>query len=372
MKEKNYDAVIIGGGVVGCAVATQVKKYASDVIILEKEEEILKRASFTNQARVHNGYHYPRSFLTAIRSRVDSQLFMDEFRACIYTNFNTYYAIAKNFSKLNAVQFTNLCKRIGAPIKPATREIKTIFNSDLIEDVYLVEEYVYDALKLRKRLMTQIQKSKIELKTNINVVRLKPNSKKLLEVFCHSDQKDFSIKTKYVFNCTYSNTNKILLTSNLETIPLKHELAEIALVEVPTFLKNVGITTMCGPFFSIMPYPILGNHTLSHVRYTPHQSWLDTNNSEFTSADDVLRKYDKISRFPYMIKDVQRFIPMLKDCLYVDSIWEVKTLLPRSEYDDSRPILFMKNYGMNNLTCVLGGKVDNIYDFYKEVDSIFC
>lgn len=372
MKEKNYDAVIIGGGVVGCAVARHVKKYARDVLILEKEEEILMRASFTNQARVHNGYHYPRSFLTAQRSRIDSQLFVDEFRSCIYDSFNTYYAIAKNYSKVNAIQFTNLCKRIDAPIRAAEREIKKIFNSDLVEEVYLAEEYVYDALKLRQKLLNLIRESTVELETNINVIRVRPNSEKLIKVFCQSDLTHFTIKAKYVFNCTYSNTNKVLLASNLEMIPLKHELAEIAVVEVPTFLKNVGITIMCGPFFSIMPYPIRGNHTLSHVRYTPHQSWLDSNNLKFTSADDVLSKHEKTSRFPFMIKDAQRFIPMLKDCRHVDSIWEVKTLLPRSEIDDSRPILFMKNYGINNLTCVLGGKVDNIYDFYKEVDSVFC
>ena len=32
---------------------------------------------------------------------------------------------------------------------------------------------------------------------------------------------------------------------------------------------------MCGPFFSLMPFPAAGLQTLSHVRYTPHFAWLE-------------------------------------------------------------------------------------------------
>lgn len=84
------------------------------------------------------------------------------------------------------------------------------------------------------------------------------------------------VSAKYVFNCTYSAINKIISASRLPIIPLKHELAEMALVEVPEPLKHLGITVMCGSFFSIMLFPPRGLHTLSHVRYTPHFYWQET------------------------------------------------------------------------------------------------
>lgn len=150
------------------------------------------------------------------------------------------------------------------------------------------------------------------------------------------------VTAKYVFNCTYSALNTILSASHLPTIPLKHELTEMALVEVPPPLKHLGITVMCGPFFSIMPFPLRNLHTLSHVRYTPHCYWQDTEDSA-SDTKEVFRQAARKTNYPHMIRDAARYIPILKDCQHIDSLWEVKTVLPQSEVDDSRPILFKRN-----------------------------
>ncbi len=71
-----------------------------------------------------------------------------------------------------------------------------------------------------------------------------------------------------------------------------------------------------------------------------------------------------------MIRDAERYIPRLKDCRYVDSLWEVKTVLPQSEVDDSRPILFRRNQGIKNFTCILGAKIDNVYDIPDELQFL--
>ena len=61
-----------------------------------------------------------------------------------------------------------------------------------------------------------------------------------------------------VFCCGYAQTNAVAAASGLPVIPLKHELAEMALVEVPPALKQWGVTVMDGPFFSCMPFPTRG------------------------------------------------------------------------------------------------------------------
>jgi hypothetical protein len=118
---------------------------------------------------------------------------------------------------------------------------------------------------------------------------------------------------------------------------------------------------MCGPFFSIMPFPARGLHSLSHVRYTPHCEWVT---SDQTYEDPYARfaTLEKASNYLPMIKDAQRYLPALQQCRYVESIWEIKTVLPRSEADDSRPILLKRDHGLPNLSCVTGAKLDNIYD----------
>ena len=48
----------------------------------------------------------------------------------------------------------------------------------------------------------------------------------------------------------------------------------------------------------------------------------------------------------------------------------MKTVLPRSEADDSRPILFRSHHGIPNYHVVMGGKIDNVYDVADELAKV--
>ena len=170
----------------------------------------------------------------------------------------------------------------------------------------------------------------------------------------------------HIFNCTYASLNQVIHNSSLDLIPLKHEMTEMALVDVPDEIKHLGITVMCGPFFSVMPFPSVESnghylHSFSHVRYTPHYEW-HSNNNQYIDADNRFEKDQKHSAWEVMRKDASRYIPILNDCIYRKSLWEVKTVLPLSEVNDSRPILCKFNYGLKGFHCVMGGKIDNAYD----------
>ena len=59
------DCVVIGGGLFGCYIANLLKqRHECSVILVERENQLMRRASYNNQARIHLGYHYPRSILT--------------------------------------------------------------------------------------------------------------------------------------------------------------------------------------------------------------------------------------------------------------------------------------------------------------------
>lgn len=53
---KIYDTIIIGGGVVGCAVARELSRYQADVLLLEKTADICNGQSKANTAIIHGGY----------------------------------------------------------------------------------------------------------------------------------------------------------------------------------------------------------------------------------------------------------------------------------------------------------------------------
>jgi len=57
--------VIIGGGVVGCAIAREVCAKADDVFLLEKSPKLGMATSTRNSGVVHSGIYYPPEFLKA-------------------------------------------------------------------------------------------------------------------------------------------------------------------------------------------------------------------------------------------------------------------------------------------------------------------
>jgi hypothetical protein len=179
-------------------------------------------------------------------------------------------------------------------------------------------------------------------------------------------EKTQTIHSKYLFNCTYSGLNQLKGDYPGSHTKLKHEITELALVEMPLEIENIGITVMDGPFFSVMPFPSQGLHTLSHVRYTPHFSWEDKQGSD---PYQQLANYDCATRFDRMIRDVARYIPAIQKSRHVESFFEVKTVLKKNENDDGRPILFEKYSELPGCYSILGGKIDNIYDALEKLDS---
>ena len=63
-----WDKIIIGGGLYGLYSALLCGKHGQSVLVLEYDDKPFQRATYINQARVHQGYHYPRSYSTAIKS----------------------------------------------------------------------------------------------------------------------------------------------------------------------------------------------------------------------------------------------------------------------------------------------------------------
>lgn len=372
----DYNHIIVGGGAYGCYLALKLVEItpSARVLIVERENDLLLRASYNNQARIHNGYHYPRSLLTALRSRINFPRFIQEFPDCVVDDFEKIYAIGTQRSKVTAGQFHQFCQRIGAEIRQASPQIQKLFNPDLIEEVFLVKECAFDAQKLRELLVSRLAKTSICIMTNTEALRViaseefleKDRIRLLVKDLSSGEMKEF--ESQYIYNCTYASLNTLPASSGLEKLYLKHEATEIPLVRVPDCLSNVGITVMCGPFFSVMPFPAKGLFSFSHVSYTPHYQW-----SEIPSVNNFKQhrpKFPLKSNFERMVRDAVRYLPVLSECSYVESLWEVKTILPQSDASDSRPILFKRDSSVPGFISVLGGKIDNIFDLDEALSRI--
>jgi glycerol-3-phosphate dehydrogenase len=71
----SYDVIIIGAGVVGCAIARELSRYQLKVLVLDKESDVARGASGRNSGVVHSGIQVPAGSLKARLNIVGSKLF---------------------------------------------------------------------------------------------------------------------------------------------------------------------------------------------------------------------------------------------------------------------------------------------------------
>jgi glycine/D-amino acid oxidase-like deaminating enzyme len=361
------DAVVVGGGFYGSTIAAYLaQRGLQRVVLVEREDDLFARASWNNQARVHNGYHYPRSLTTAWRSRLNMPRFVARWPEAVRRDFVKLYAVAARDSHITAGQFERFCHHIGAPARRADSAWRGLFDPRRIEQVWEVEEYAFDASYLRQWARAELTALGVQLLLRSRVTEAAPDGNGYLGITLHGPAGPQRLRSQLLMNCTYSGLNQLGGSFPGSVTQLRHELTEMALVEVPPALRQTGITVMDGPFFSMMPFPSRSLHTLSHVRYTPHRSWLDR------AGDDPyaqLRWNPADSRFDRMMRDARRYLPLAAEMRQHGSLVEIKTVLLRNEGDDGRPILFERHPELPGCYSILGGKIDNIFDVLEKLDA---
>lgn len=70
-----YDFCIIGGGVIGCAVARELTRYKADIVLVEAALDVCTGASGANSAIVHSGYDPEPGTLMAKYNKLGSRMF---------------------------------------------------------------------------------------------------------------------------------------------------------------------------------------------------------------------------------------------------------------------------------------------------------
>mgnify|MGYP006274670305 FL=1 len=355
------DYLIVGGGFYGCCLALYLRSISDRVLLVEAGDMLLGRASRVNQARVHTGFHYPRSALTAVKSMLLHRRFMADFPEAVVDEFQMLYAIARRRSKVSSKRFFRMFRDIGAPIRPALPGQAALFDADRVEGVFACSEAAFDYSVLRARLAERLDRAGVEIRMATALEALEDGA----EGFTATLSDGTRVAARYAFNITYAQINDVLERAGLPQAGLKHELAEIALVEPPEELRGLGVTVMDGPFFSCMPYPAEGLHSLTHVRYTPHDSWTD--GQGLGPAYGRLAAARPESRVQHMIRDGQRYLPCLAGAVPRRSLYDIKTVLTKNERDDGRPILYQQKPAGSRVISILGGKIDNIYDLFELV-----
>lgn len=372
------DFLIVGGGIFGVYAALYLSAQGCRVVLVEKEKQLMQKASVVNQARLHSGYHYPRSVATARMSDENKARFTRDHQDFILFAFDKYYAIDRYGSLTDAAQFERFCRYIDIPCKRV--EEHPLFNYDRLEAVFETQEYTFDPLLIaayyREKLSTA---PGVEVWCHHQIEAADAVGQEWeVDIRCLEDQSVKKVRATQVINATYSASNAINQLFGLEEINLMHEISEMAFVSSPQ-LKHIGLTVMDGPFGSIMPYGKSGLLSLSSVAYTHHkvsyaaqptfdcQDLREDCRPEFTSICNRCQ-YRPISNYAKMLAQIRQYLSEEVALHYFTSMFTIKSKLRANYIDDGRPTeigLLSKN---PRFYCIFAGKINSIYEIEKVVE----
>ncbi len=370
MITEQFDRIIIGAGLYGLYSALFCCKLGQKVLVLERDPAPFQRATYINQARVHQGYHYPRSLSTALKSAGYFERFNKDYNFCINKEFDQLYATSSKYSWSDGKQFKDFCRAANIPCEELYPG--NYFKKGMCDGVFRTREYTYDAMILRNYFLDKLTgfENAVCMECGCQIVGIEKTADAY--VVYTKDRKSYS--SNFILNATYASTNQILDMAGFDKFGIKYELCEIILCEVNEKLKNIGFTVMDGPFFSIMPFGKSGFHSLTSVTFTPHttsykevpvfacqsQSNGFCSNASLGNCNDCPAK--PTTAFPYMSHLAQKYMLDEYKFTYRQSLYSMKPILMSSEIDDSRPTVIRKNSVDPTFISVLSGKINTVYD----------
>lgn len=371
---QRFDFVIIGGGIFGCYAALYLAKKGAKVALIEKEAQLFQKASLVNQARLHGGYHYPRSIATAALSDEHKERFTAEHRQFVNFGFEKYYAIDRFGSFTDPLQFERFCQYLNIRCERVLEH--NLFNFNRIEALYLTEEFSFDPVLLREFYREKVEAEPgISIFKNTRVESATGNGKQWeIQLTPYSSL----LTTDTVINATYAATNAVNKLFGVNELALTHEISEIAFVASPQFAGK-GLTVMDGPFGSVMPFGLSGLLSLSSVAYTHHKiSYDNLPRFDCQVPEDARCRPEAPSictecpcrpesNAHKMLAQMRQYFSESVSFAHLFSYFTIKSKLKASYIDDGRPTEISMLRAEPRFYCLFAGKINSIYEVEKIV-----
>ena len=370
-----YDYLVIGGGLFGSYAALYLARRGLRVLLIEKEKQLFSKASVVNQARLHGGYHYPRSVATARMSDDNKRRFTEEHRPFIHFGFDKYYAVDKFGSLTDAAQFERFCAYLD--IRADRVKAHPLFNFHRIEALYQTTEYTFDptllAAHYRQRLADE---PAITVWRETVPTQAEPEGGRWRVELQRGTATEVLI-VDGVINATYASSNGVNALFGLREINLMHEISEMAFVTSPQ-LQNLGLTVMDGQYGSLMPYGKSGLLSLSSVAYTHHkvsyanQPVFDCMPGNPACSSAAVSNCNACPVRPRsherkMRRQIEQYFAPGVRLDYYQSLFTVKSKLKANHIDDGRPTEITQLSAAPPFYCLFAGKINSIYEVEKVV-----
>ena len=197
-----YDVIIVGGGVIGCAIARELSKYKLRTVLLEKNNDVCNETSAANSAIVHSGYDPLPNSLKAQMNVLGNSMypqmckeldvpFIQNGSLTIATTddeMNTLLSLQKRANE-NKVETKILSSEEALKLEPQ-------LNKDIKGALFAPTCGIVNPFELTVALMENAMDNGVELLLNheVNNIKINENS---VSVFCKNDKE---LKCKVLIN----------------------------------------------------------------------------------------------------------------------------------------------------------------------------
>jgi len=317
---------VVGGGVFGATTAIDLAQVGVQVDLFEAQHDLLTGATARCQARLHSGYHYPRSDATATAARDAAPEFKARYPEAIRTA-DQHYVIAED-SKVSADEYLAFCNRLGLPYEVV--EPPQVHHAQVCVQV---PEAFIDVDMLRRLLRRDLRRAGVDVRLGKKVEAPLPGY-------------DLTVMATY---------------GQPWPKPLRYELCEVALVEVGGRYEGQSFVVMDGNHVSLDPYGRV------HMLYGVVESVHDATEGPVPEIADryqgLLRRHGPVvnglTNVEAMLKTAGQHLRGLHPhgqglSIYHGSMYSVRAVLPGVDGTDERPTLVERN---SDVISILSGKI---------------
>lgn len=326
---------VVGGGIFGCMIAADLARTGFKVTLFEARTDILDGACARNQARLHYGYHYPRSDATARSAKKAATIFEARYHQVI-KRARHWYVLAPG-SKVQPCEYKAFLDRHELPYEEVSTTEDSLPKPMQVHTANMIiraQEGFIDVELLRRLLRSKFRMHNVTLKTQTTIYD------------------DMVPGFDYTVWATYGVPWHE---------PLRYEVCETAILELGRY-NNDSFVIIDGEYGGLDPWR-RGLYMMYDVKHSVHhvsEGLCPDVPPEYQALLDrtgIIRS--PLSRFDQMVDSLSRFLWGLRmdgqhTSIYHGSMWSLRAVLPNVDDTDARPTIVRRE---GHVLRVLPGKM---------------
>lgn len=223
------DIIVIGAGVVGCAIARELSKYNLDVLVVDKNEDVAEGISKANSGIIHGGYNEKKGTLKA-KLNLEGNKMMDELAKDLQFSFKRNGALVLAFNEEEFDKIKSL-KENGEQLgvegleilnKEEVIELESSINSDVVGALHVKTSGIVSPYEMTLAFAENAVENGVEFKLGQAVKNIKRED----NIYKLTLDNDKNLEAKMIINASGlggAYLNNLINEVKYEISPVKGE-----------------------------------------------------------------------------------------------------------------------------------------------------